>query len=134
MPIVSVQWVGNSSVILTGFKYINQKAKDRKGIAMNQSKKVIISSLLTGILVITSIFSSNLLINNEEQVDAASADAASTNSVKVNAFITGEFTGKRNKFVKQFAMSDGSYTATTYSMPVHYKRSGKWKEIDTTLV
>jgi len=129
-----VQWVGNSSVILTGFKYINQKAKDRKGIAMNQSKKVIISSLLTGILVITSIFSSNLLINNEEQVDAASADAASTNSVKVNAFITGEFTGKRNKFVKQFAMSDGSYTATTYSMPVHYKRSGKWKEIDTTLV
>ena len=134
MPIVSVQWVGNSSVILTGFKYINQKAKDRKGIAMNQSKKVIISSLLTGILVITSIFSSNLLINNEEEVDAASADAASTNSVKVNAFITGEFTGKRNKFVKQFAMSDGSYTATTYSMPVHYKRSGKWKEIDTTLV
>lgn len=101
---------------------------------MNQSKKVIISSLLTGILVITSIFSSNLLINNEEEVDAASADAASTNSVKVNAFITGEFTGKRNKFVKQFAMSDGSYTATTYSMPVHYKRSGKWKEIDTTLV
>ena len=67
-------------------------------------------------------------------MDAASADAASTNSVKVNAFITGEFTGKRNKFVKQFAMSDGSYTATTYSMPVHYKRSGKWKEIDTTLV
>ena len=101
---------------------------------MNQSKKVIISGLLTGILVFTSIFSSNLLINNEKEVDAASADAASVNSAKVNAAITGELPAKRTKFVKQFAMSDGSYTAATYSMPVHYKRSGKWKEIDTTLV
>lgn len=101
---------------------------------MNQSKKVIISSLLTGILVLTSIFSSNLLIDNEKEVDAASADATSVNSVKVNASITGELPAKRTKFVKQFAMSDGSYTAATYSMPVHYKKNGAWKEIDTTLV
>ena len=101
---------------------------------MNQSKKVIISSLLSGIVVLTSIFSSNLLINNEKEVDAASADGTSVNSVKVNAAITGELPAKRTKFVKQFAMSDGSYTAATYSMPVHYKKSGKWKEIDTTLV
>ena len=107
---------------------------------MNQSKKVIISSLLTGILAFTSIFSSNLLINNEKKaaeaasVDAASADATSVNSAKVNAAITGELPSKRSKFVKQFAMSDGSYTAATYSMAVHYKKSGTWKEIDTTLV
>lgn len=102
---------------------------------MNQSKKVIISSLLTGILIFTSIFSSNLLINNgKKAAEAASADAASVNSAKVNAAITRELPAKRTKFVKQFAMSDGSYTAATYSMPVHYKRSGKWKEIDTTLV
>lgn len=30
-------------------------------------------------------------------------------------------------------MSDGSFTAATYSMPVHYKKSGKWQEINTTL-
>ncbi|MCI8339884.1 MAG: hypothetical protein HFH62_14630, partial [Lachnospiraceae bacterium] len=101
---------------------------------MNQRKKTIISSLLAGILVLTSIFSSNLLINNEKKAGAVSADAASTDTVKVNASITGEIIGKRTKFVKQFAMSDGSYTAATYSMPVHYKKSGKWKEIDTTLV
>ncbi len=113
---------------------------------MNQSKKVIISSLLSGIVVLTSIFSSNLLINNEKKaaeaasVDAASADGTSVNSVKVNAAITGELPAKRTKFVKQFAMSDGSYTAATYSMPVHYKepkgssKNGAWKEIDTTLV
>ena len=87
---------------------------------MKQSKKVIICSLLTGILVCTSIFSSNLLINNEKKaaeaasVDVASADATSVDSGKVNAAITGELPAKRTKFVKQFAMSDGSYTAVTY--------------------
>lgn len=107
---------------------------------MKQSKKVIICSLLTGILVVTSIFSSNLLINNEKKaaeaasVDAASADATSVNSAKVNAAITGELPAKRTKFVKQFFMSDGSYTAAIYSMPVHYRKNGTWKEIDTTLV
>ena len=93
---------------------------------MNQSKKVFISSLLTGSLVLTSIFSSNLLLENEQEVDAASADSAAST-------ITGELPAKRTKFVKQFAMSDGSYTAATYSMLVHYKKSG-WKEFDTTLV
>lgn len=106
-------------------------------LRMKQSKKVIICSLLTGILAFTSIFSSNLLVNSEKKDDsssAASADAASVNSAKANAIITGELPAKRTKFVKQFAMSDGSYTAATYSMPVHYKKSGTWKEIDTTLV
>lgn len=45
-----------------------------------------------------------------------------------------ELIAKRTKFTKQFVLSDGSYTAVTYSMPVHYKKSGTWKEIDTTLV
>ncbi len=106
---------------------------------MNQRKKVIIGSLLTGILAFTSIFSSNLLINNEKEADAASVDAASaeavvTNALKVASAITGELPAKRTKFVKQFAMSDGSYTAATYSMPIHYQKNGTWKEIDTTLV
>lgn len=48
--------------------------------------------------------------------------------------MTGEIPAERDRFVKQFAMSDGSYTAVTYSMPVHYKSNGTWKEIDTTLV
>ena len=101
---------------------------------MKQSKKVSICSLLIGILVLTSIFSSDLLVENEKKVDAASADAAAANALKVASTITGELPAKRTKFVKQFAQSDGSYTAVTYSMPVHYKKSGKWKEINTTLV
>lgn len=41
---------------------------------------------------------------------------------------------KRSKFTKQYVMSDGSFLANSYSMPVHYKKNGSWKEIDTTLI
>ncbi|WP_418434307.1 DNRLRE domain-containing protein, partial [Anaerotignum lactatifermentans] len=45
-----------------------------------------------------------------------------------------ELTSKRTKFTKQYLLSDGSFLANSFSMPVHYKKNGKWKEIDTTLV
>ena len=67
---------------------------------MKQSKKVSICSLLIGILVLTSIFSSDLLVENEKKVDAASADAAAANALKVASTITGELPAKRTKFVK----------------------------------
>lgn len=54
-------------------------------------------------------------------------------TVSVNAKITKELINKRNRFLKQFALSDGSFTAVAYSMPVHYKKKGVWKEIDTTM-
>lgn len=95
---------------------------------MKQTKKVIISGLLAVTLAVTSIAANSFLKQEAE------ADAASTDTVKVNAHITEELTSKRDKFVKQFAMSDGSYTAAVYSMPVHYAKNGQWKEIDTTLV
>lgn len=51
------------------------------------------------------------------------------------ADVVSEETSKRQKFVKQFHLSDGTFLAATYSVPVHYKKSknGAWKEIDTTL-
>lgn len=57
-----------------------------------------------------------------------------TNTGTAQATVTEELTAKRSKFVKQFALSDGSFTATIYSMPIHYKKNGRWKEINTTLV
>lgn len=85
--------------------------------------KRVMGSLLVGILAITGIWG----LSVPSQVDVK-ADAISE-----NAKITKELTEKRNRFVKEFAMSDGSFTAVTYSMPVHYKKNGKWKEINTTL-
>ena len=87
------------------------------------NRKVIISGVLAGALLFASVSEINLT-KNEIKVDA----------VSVKADITKELTEKRNSFVKQFALSDGSFTAVAYSMPVHYKKKGVWKEINTTLV
>lgn len=58
---------------------------------------------------------------------------ADTTAPLNDAAITSELTAKRTRFTKQFALSDGTFLASTYSMPAHYKKGGKWKEIDTTL-
>ena len=92
-------------------------------------KKIMASS----VLAVAVMLASNSGIDSMTRQEAR-ADAALSGSAGANATITGELAGKRTQFVKQFAMSDGSYTAATYSMPVHYKRNGKWKEIDTTLI
>lgn len=63
--------------------------------------------------------------------DTATADAAAGSTAGIK--IEKELTAKRSKFIKQFTMTDGSFTAVTYSMPVHYKKNSKWKEINTTL-
>lgn len=94
-----------------------------------KDKRCIVSILLVVSFIVSFVSCFDLISEQETK-----ADAAVNNSVPVNATITGEITGKRSKFVKQFAMSDGSYTAAAYSMPVHYKKNGTWKEIDTTLV
>lgn len=91
--------------------------------------KTVISGILIASLAISVLWGMDLSSESELKVDAAS-----TAPVKVDATITGELPAKRAKFVKQFSMSDGSYTAATYSMPIHYKKSGTWKEVDTTLV
>lgn len=104
------------------------KMEKERGIHMNLDKRTGICSLLVGALVLTSICSTNVWVEQEKKVDAA------TSPVTSQATVTEELTAKRSKFVKQFALSDGSFTAATYSMPVHYKKNGKWKEIDTTLV
>ena len=85
--------------------------------------KQVIGTILAGTLAITGVW--GLSVPSEVEVKA--------DAISVNAQITKELIEKRSKFVKQFAMSDGSFTAVTYSMPVHYKKNGKWKEIDTTL-
>ena len=94
-----------------------------------KNKKILLGSLLAGSLVLASFYGAGLPKEQELKADAAISNAASA-----AASITEELTAKRDRFVKQFAMSDGSYTAVTYSMPVHYKKRGDWKEIDTTLV
>ncbi len=47
--------------------------------------------------------------------------------------IVAEVEALREENTKHFLCEDGSYIATTYSEPIHYKENGEWKEIDNTL-
>ncbi len=101
---------------------------------MNINRKTLVCILLSGAIILASITGAGPDAGQGQKADAASVNAASVAPVAVNAAITEELPAKRDKFTKQFAMSDGSYTAVTYSMPVHYIKGGSWNEIDTTLV
>ncbi len=97
---------------------------------MKRNIKIIISGVSAGAFLLASVSTTDFIATRETKADAAVA------AVGGNASVMEELTAKRSRFVKQFAMSDGSYMAVTYSMPVHYKKSkgSAWKEINTTLV
>ena len=91
-------------------------------------QKGIISGTLVVVLVLTAFVGADFSTRKDAKAGTG------TNMGTAQATVTEELTAKRSKFVKQFALSDGSFTATIYSMPIHYKKNGRWKEINTTLV
>lgn len=96
---------------------------------MKRNIKTIISGLSAGAFLLASVNITDFTATRETKADAAVASPP----VRGEAAVTEELTARRSRFVKQFAMSDGSYTAVTYSMPVHYKaanassKGGTWK-------
>ena len=91
-------------------------------------QKGIISGTLVVVLVLTAFVGADFSTRKDAKAGTG------TNTGTAQATVTEELTAKRSKFVKQFALSDGSFIAATYSMPIHYKKNGRWKEINTTLV
>lgn len=50
------------------------------------------------------------------------------------ATVIGEVESERDEAVKHYRLSDGSFVATQYAEPVHYKAAdGQWRDIDNTL-
>lgn len=69
-----------------------------------------------------------------KQVNNMAAEQTNQGKEVINqASIDYEITEKRGRFTKQFALSDGTFLAVSYSMPVHEKKKGKWSELDTTM-
>lgn len=61
--------------------------------------------------------------NNDKSVDLTTSE------------IIGEDISLRNETAKYYRHKDGSYTAASYSTPIHYKdNNGNWRDIDNTLV
>ena len=48
--------------------------------------------------------------------------------------ILSEIESLRDKNIKHFRLSDGTYIAAQYTYPVHYRKNGSWEDIDNRLV
>lgn len=48
-------------------------------------------------------------------------------------YIEGEVPELRNEYEKHYRLTDGSYMAVQYQVPVHYENGGQWEDIDNTL-
>lgn len=94
---------------------------------LKETYKIGVVAIILLAVFVTSLF----MYDVPQDTDAAEKVAEITRG---EADITEELTSKRTKFTKQYVLSDGSFLANSYSMPVHYKKRGKWKEINTTLV
>ena len=68
--------------------------------------------------------------NTENALDVPSDDIDET---ETEATIIVEETSKREENVKHFRMSDGSYKAAQYDVPVHFMLNGEWTDYDNTL-
>lgn len=67
--------------------------------------------------------------------EAFSGDSVSqeTDQKKKDLEIIGEVVSKREENVKHFRLSDGSFLAADYGVPVHYKNGNEWDDIDNSL-
>ena len=97
----------------------------------NKISKFHVGAILTAFLFCLSFFinisAEGTISHNEVQKGSASYQEPTPVS---------EDCTLREEFVKHFRNNDGSYTATMYSLPVHYKDdvTGEWKDIDNSLV
>lgn len=88
-------------------------------------------------IIITVIFTSISVL----AVYATSSDVTRTHT-EIEEFtlsknvpiIVSEEISLRDVNSKQFLMSDGTYAAVAYDIPVHYENNNRWIEIDNTLV
>ena len=105
--------------------------------------KKIIASILV-ILLVSQVFPMNVFAEeitseeySEEYTDEYADETIVDNTETLeDVYIISEDTSKRDETTKHFFMSDGSYNAISYSLPVHYREDGteEWAEIDNTLV
>lgn len=71
---------------------------------------------------------------NDVQELRKTADTVIATEVEEPATIVGEVETERDESVKHYRLSDGSFVATQYAEPVHYKAAdGQWRDIDNTL-
>lgn len=81
--------------------------------------------------IIADAYHEATIDENTENTLGVSLDDIDT--TEPEAEILAEETSKREQYVKHFRMSDGSYRATQYEVPVHFIQDGEWTDYDNTL-
>lgn len=66
------------------------------------------------------------------ELQAESNDTATLQTAS-EAHVVAELPEERTAYTKTFRLSNGLNMAAVYNDPVHYKKDGKWAEIDNTL-
>ena len=68
------------------------------------------------------------------EVEESAVASSTTTAADVPVTVVGEEESLRTETEKHFRLSDGSFIAVSYGMPVHYQdASGNWEDIDNTL-
>lgn len=82
--------------------------------------------------IIADAYHEATIDENTENTLGVSLDDIDT--TEPEAEILAEETSKREQYVKHFRMSDGSYRATQYEVPIHFIQDGEWTNYDNTLI
>ena len=82
--------------------------------------------------IIADAYHEATIDENTENTLGVSIDDIDT--TEPEAEILAEETSKREQYVKHFRMSDGSYRATQYEVPVHFIQDGEWTDYDNSLI
>ena len=93
----------------------------------SRSSRFLSSILVLAMLIQMMPVQSFAASTGSSAVDVSSGQPATT--------VVGEVEDLREEDTKHFRMSDGSFIAVSYGMPVHYENEdGNWEDIDNTIV
>lgn len=99
---------------------------------MKQKFKQLISFLLVLALVL-QLLPPAVFATEQETVLSVTGEAPSVTDSDPEVFIRGEKTEARDENTKHYYLTDGSFMATQFQVPVHYEEDGQWVDIDNTL-
>ena len=68
-----------------------------------------------------------------EETETAMTEQTVTDSEAQDVYIEGEVMEARDEYEKHYRLTDGSFMATQFQVPVHYEEDGEWVDIDNTL-
>ena len=80
------------------------------------------------------VFATGIETTPETAGTTISEETASAEATEVpEVYIEGEVTELRSEYEKHYRLTDGSFMAVQYQVPVHYEDDGQWVDIDNTL-